>query len=63
MSESTHTEGRTFPPPDDLAANANVRPDVYDVAQRDRLAFWEAAARRLTWRRSWTKVWTGPTRP
>ena len=62
MSESTHTEGRTFPPPEDLAANANAGPDVYDEAQRDRLAFWENAARRLTWEKEWDEVldWTNP---
>src|SRR3954462_13559443 len=56
MSESTHTEGRTFPPPDDLAAQANVRADVYEEAQRDRLPFWEQAARRLTWTQEWERV-------
>src|SRR3954452_7813179 len=62
MSESTHTEGRTFPPPDDLAAQANVRADVYEEAQRDRLAFWEQAARRLTWTQEWDEVldWSNP---
>src|SRR3954470_20602415 len=62
MSESTHTEGRTFPPPDDLAANANVTADVYEEAQRDRLAFWEQAARRLTWTQEWDEVldWSNP---
>jgi acetyl-CoA synthetase len=56
MSESTHAEGRTFAPPPDLAANANVGPDVYEQAQRDRLAFWEQAARRLTWTQEWDRV-------
>ncbi len=62
MSESTHAEGRTFPPPGDLAANANVPADVYDEAQRDRLAFWEQAARRLTWTQEWDRVldWDNP---
>src|SRR3712207_142126 len=62
MSESTHTGGRTFPPPPELAANANAGPDVYDEAQRDRLAFWEQAARRLTWTQEWDRVldWDDP---
>ncbi len=62
MSESTHAEGRTFPPPEDLAANANVAADVYDQAQRDRLTFWEQAARRLTWTQEWDRVldWDKP---
>src|SRR3954468_16324589 len=62
MSESTHTEGRTFPPPDDLAAEANVQADVYEESQRERLAFWEQAARRLTWTQEWDEVldWSNP---
>src|SRR5918994_1580076 len=62
MSESTHAEDLRFPPPEDLAANANVQADVYDEAQRDRLAFWEQAARRLTWTQEWDRVldWDKP---
>ena len=63
MSETTsNVEGRTFPPPEPLAADANVGPDVYDEASADRLAFWEAAARRLTWTQEWDEVldWSDP---
>ena len=62
MSETTHTEGRTFPPPEPLAAAANVSPGVYDEASADRLAFWEAAARRLDWSQEWDEVldWSNP---
>jgi acetyl-CoA synthetase len=62
MSESTHAEDLRFSPPEDLAKNANVGPDVYDEAQRDRLAFWEQAARRLTWTQEWDRVldWDNP---
>src|SRR3712207_2326500 len=60
MSESSPqtstAEGRTFAPPPDLSANANVGPEVYEQAQRDRLAFWEQAARRLTWTQEWERV-------
>jgi acetyl-CoA synthetase len=61
MSETT-TGQQTFPPPDELAANANVQADVYDRAASDRLAFWEDAARRLTWEREWDRVldWDDP---
>ncbi|MGY1733587.1 acetate--CoA ligase [Geodermatophilus sp. SYSU D01045] len=62
MSESTGSEGRRFPAPEQLAASANVGPDVYEQAERDRLAFWEEAARRLTWAQEWDEVldWTNP---
>ena len=64
MSEtaSARPEGRTFPPPEQLAAHANVGPDVYDEAAADRLAFWEKAARRLTWTQEWDEVldWSNP---
>jgi acetyl-CoA synthetase len=51
-----HHEERRFEPPDDLAANANVKADAYDEADADRLAFWERAAERLTWDTKWEKV-------
>ncbi|PRY48252.1 acetyl-coenzyme A synthetase [Geodermatophilus tzadiensis] len=62
MSESTVQEGRRFPAPEELAAQANVGPDVYAEAERDRLAFWESAARRLSWAQEWDQVldWSNP---
>ncbi|TFV79085.1 acetate--CoA ligase [Blastococcus sp. CT_GayMR20] len=62
MSETSHAEGRTFDPPQQLAAHANVGPDVYDAAERDRLAFWAEQARRLTWTQEWDEVldWSNP---
>ena len=33
-------EDRHFDPPEELAANANVKADAYDEADEDRLAFW-----------------------
>jgi acetyl-CoA synthetase len=62
MSESTHTENRTFPPPEELAKNANVGPDVYAEAERDPVAFWEQQARRLTWTQEWDRAldWDDP---
>ena len=44
-------ETRQFPPPAELAANANVTAGAYEEAAADRLAFWEQQAGRLTWRR------------
>ena len=56
MSETTHTDGRTFPPPQELAAQANLGPDVYEEASADRLAFWAKAAGRLSWAQKWDDV-------
>src|SRR3954451_5938508 len=63
MSETTQaTEGRTFPAPEQLAAHANVGPEVYDEAAADRPAFWAKQARRLTWTQEWDEVldWSNP---
>jgi acetyl-CoA synthetase len=49
-------ENRRFEPPEDLAANANVKADVYDQADADPVAFWEKAAERLSWDTKWEKV-------
>jgi acetyl-CoA synthetase len=55
-------ETRTFAPPADLAAAANVTADAYDEAANDRLAFWERAADRLSWGQRWetTLEWNPP---
>jgi len=60
ISNLSH-EDRKFPPPDDFAANANVKADAYDEAAHDRLAFWEKAAERLSWDTRWSEVldWSG----
>ncbi|MFH8369219.1 acetate--CoA ligase [Streptomyces sp. NPDC018031] len=42
-------EERRFAPPADLAAHANVTAEAYEQAKADRLGFWAAQARRLTW--------------
>jgi len=49
-------EERRFEPPADLAAHANVKAEVYEEADRDRVAFWEKAAERLTWDTKWDQV-------
>src|SRR4051794_41857282 len=61
-SETGTAEGRTFPPPPELAAEANVGPEVYEEASRDRLGFWAKQAERLTWEKPWDEVldWTNP---
>ncbi|SCE65194.1 acetyl-coenzyme A synthetase [Micromonospora viridifaciens] len=49
-------ETRQFPPPAELAANANVKADAYAEADGDRLGFWERQAGRLTWAKQWDQV-------
>jgi acetyl-CoA synthetase len=60
LSNLLHEE-RKFPPPDDFAANANVKADAYDEAAKDRLAFWAKQAERLSWDTKWSEVldWSG----
>jgi acetyl-CoA synthetase len=62
MSESTELEGRRFPAPEQLAAQANVGVDVYERAAQDRLGFWAEAADRLSWAQKWDEVldWSNP---
>ena len=56
------SETRQFPPPDALAASANVTAAAYQEAAADRLGFWAAAAGRLRWEREWDQVldWSNP---
>ena len=42
-------EDRRFPPPADLAANANVKADAYAEAEADFEGFWAEQAKRLSW--------------
>src|SRR5690625_3596639 len=42
-------EDRTFPPPPEFAAQANVQADEYDKAEADRLGFWAEKANRISW--------------
>ncbi|GAA4693135.1 acetate--CoA ligase [Phytohabitans rumicis] len=65
MSETLENllqETRQFPPPDALAANANVTAAAYDEAAADRLAFWAEQAGRLSWATPWETVldWSNP---
>src|SRR5690349_23749689 len=54
-------EDRKFPPPEQMAANANVTAAAYDEADKDRLAFWETQADRLSWDTRWSDAldWSG----
>src|SRR3954453_5135642 len=69
MSETTDDQSLAsrvpeggFPPPEALAAAANVGPDAYDRAAADRVGFWEEAARRLDWTQPWDQAleWSNP---
>ncbi|MGX7825757.1 acetyl-coenzyme A synthetase N-terminal domain-containing protein, partial [Actinokineospora sp. 24-640] len=54
--DNLSTETRVFPPPDQVAAEANVRVDAYGRAVGDRLGFWAEQAHRLQWSREWNEV-------
>ena len=55
-------EDRRFPPPDDLAANANVTADTYAEAEADFEGFWAKQAERLSWDTEPTETldWSNP---
>jgi acetyl-CoA synthetase len=54
--ENLSYEDRTFTPSQTFIDNANVKSDSYDLANKDRLAFWEKQAERLTWDKKWNQV-------
>ncbi|MCU7724142.1 acetate--CoA ligase [Actinoplanes sp. KI2] len=56
------SETRQFPPPEQIAADANVKADAYEVAAADRLAYWAEQAERLSWAKKWDQVldWSNP---
>jgi acetyl-CoA synthetase len=52
-----HTEvPSAYPPPTEFARNANARAELYREAEKDRLAFWEKQANRLSWMTPFTEV-------
>ncbi|MCM3516829.1 acetate--CoA ligase [Nocardioides sp. P86] len=66
MSEETLSnlsrEDRSFEPPAELAAAANVTAEAYERAAADPEAFWAEQAGRLSWEREWDQVldWSNP---
>jgi acetyl-CoA synthetase len=60
--ENLSSETRQFPPPAELAANANVKAEDYELATSDRLAYWATQAERLSWAKKWEQVldWSNP---
>ncbi|MCE7883725.1 MAG: acetate--CoA ligase [Actinobacteria bacterium ATB1] len=61
--ENLLAESRTFPPPPEFTAEANVSdPSVYDEAAEDLERFWEREASQFHWYREWDSVlhWEPP---
>ncbi len=55
--EALLSERREFPPPAEIARNANAQADIYARAERDFEGFWaEEAEQRLDWYRKWDQV-------
>jgi acetyl-CoA synthetase len=57
------TETRTFPPPPEFAAQANVKdPSIYERAATDPEGFWAKEAESLDWFKKWDRVldWDAP---
>jgi len=54
--ENLSYEDRTFLPSESFVKNANAKSDIYDEANKDRLAFWEKQANRLHWDKKWSQV-------
>ena len=54
--ENLSYEDRTFAPSETFIKNANAKSDIYDEANKDRLAFWEKQANRLHWDKKWSQV-------
>ncbi|HQR79899.1 MAG TPA: acetate--CoA ligase [Actinomycetota bacterium] len=54
-------ENRVFAPTPEFAAQANATHALYEVADADRLAFWDAQAARLDWQTPWQQTldWSG----
>jgi acetyl-CoA synthetase len=60
--ENLLSEDREFPPSAEFAAQANATAALYDLAEKDRLAFWDQQAHALTWETPWkqTLQWDAP---
>ena len=60
--ENLLQEDRSFPPSADFAAKANAQLEIYERAEKDRLAFWELQASDLEWSQKWDSVldWQPP---
>ena len=45
--ENLSYENRTFTPSQSFIDNANTKSDIYDEANKDRLAFWEKTGKQI----------------
>ena len=54
--ENLSTETRTFAPSVEFASQANATRDLYDLADADRLKFWDTQAEQLQWEQKWTQT-------
>ncbi len=54
--ENLSYEDRTFSPTPSFIAQANVKADIYDLADSDRIAFWAKQAERLSWDKKWDQI-------
>ena len=54
--ENLLSEDRTFAPAPEFAAQANIKADEYEIADVDRIAFWESKAEYLKWDKRWHTV-------
>ena len=60
--ENLLSEDRQFPPTAEFAAQANATAELYELAEKDRLGFWDQQAKALTWETPWTETlkWEAP---
>ena len=60
--ENLLSEERTFAPSPEFVAHANVKESEYQLAESDRVAFWESKAEYLKWDKRWHTVldWQSP---
>ena len=49
-------EDRVFPPSAEFAAQANAKPELYEAAAKDRLAFWAEQSKLIDWAEPWSEV-------
>jgi acetyl-CoA synthetase len=54
--ENLLSEDRTFAPAPEFAAQANIKSDEYELADADRISFWESKAEYLKWDKRWHTV-------
>jgi len=59
----TRTQAPSYPPSKKFAAQANAGDDLYEKAERDRLAFWAEQADRLSWATPFSEVLDWSARP